>query len=181
MSENQDGSIWAYVENNSIYIISHNEIYFPENSAGMFYVYTDINMLECNRVVLNNVNTSNVTNMHSMFEELYADEYIGLENMDVSNVTDMSYTFSYGAGGTTLDLSSWDTSKVTDMEHMFSGCYDLCTIYVGDDWSVNSVTKSDAMFQACENLFGAERWSEDNENDKTYADYETGYLTYKAA
>ncbi len=55
---------------------------------------------------------------------------------------------------TSLDLSSFDTGNVTDMSAMFANRGNLKTIYVGDNWSTQKVTSSDAMFDGCEMLCG---------------------------
>ncbi len=63
------------------------------------------------------VNTSNVTDMSSMFK--YAQSFNqDISNWDTSNVTNMSDMFYY-AKSFNQDISNWDTSKVTDMSSMF--------------------------------------------------------------
>jgi len=69
---------------------------------------------------------------------------IGLNNLDTSNVTNMSAMFR-ACPITNLNLSSFDTSKVTDMTYMFSGCTVLTTLNLSN-FNVNNVTKMDYMF-----------------------------------
>ena len=78
----------------------------------------------------------------------------GLEYLNTSEVTDMSSMFSGCMYLTSLDLSSFDTGKVTDMSSMFYGCYELTTITVGDGWTTSNVTASSGMFDGCSNLKG---------------------------
>lgn len=107
--------------------------------------------------------TSNVTNMNSMF---FASEFNrDISNWDVSNVTDLSAMFKeskfngdiskwntskvtsmermFGSTIFNGDISNWDTSKVTDMSYMFSS-----TIFNGDisKWNTSKVTNMDGMF-----------------------------------
>ena len=59
----------------------------------------------------------------SWFEGLSAvTEIRGLDNLNTSEVTDMSGMFRGCSSLTTLDLSSFKTYKVTDMREMFYGC-----------------------------------------------------------
>ena len=78
----------------------------------------------------------------------------GLKYLNTSEVTDMSSMFSGCMYLTSLDLSSFDTGKVTDMSSMFSGCSSLVTIKVGDGWTTAKVTNSDYMFYDCTSLRG---------------------------
>ncbi|MCC9081972.1 DUF285 domain-containing protein [Enterococcus faecium] len=67
---------------------------------------------------LNQLDTSNVTNMSYMFQGMSNLTSLDLSSFDISKVTDMSYMF-YNNGVTSLDLSGFDTSKVTDMSLCF--------------------------------------------------------------
>ncbi len=68
---------------------------------------------------LSSFNTSNITNMISMFDGSTATEIKGLSDFNTSKVTDMSGMFS-GSQAATLNLTNFDTSNVTSMEAMFA-------------------------------------------------------------
>ena len=109
---------------------------------------------------------------------------IGLNNFDTSNVTNMSSMFMETLVGT-LDLSSFDTSKVTDMYAMFYKCNALKTIYASDKFVFTSVEK-DEMFAYNSRLIGGAgtKYSDSNPSDKTYARIDggttkPGYFTAK--
>ena len=87
-----------------------------ETMEWMFY-YTSTR--EPYTLDLSSFNTSNVTNMNSMFRECSVNNVI-LSSFDTSKVTDMGYMFA-GAGVYNLDISNFDTSNVTNMEAMFNG------------------------------------------------------------
>ena len=61
------------------------------------------------------------TNCSKMFYDCRNIKNIDLTNFDTSNVTNMQSMFE-GCGITNIDLSNFDTSNVTNMHSMFSGC-----------------------------------------------------------
>ena len=69
----------------------------------------------------------------------------GLENIDTSNVTNMLYLFGNNSELKALDLSAWDASKVEQVHHMFRATYSLMSLswpqHLGD-----SVTSMSEMF-----------------------------------
>lgn len=79
-----------------------------------------------------------------------------------------------------LDLSGWNIGKVTNTVGMFGNCTNLKTIYTSEQWGNNSqVTDGSLMFRGCINLSGAIKY-DSSKVDITYANYDTGYFTYKA-
>ena len=125
---------------------------------------------------LSSFNTSKVESMGSMFNSCYQLTSLDLSNFDTRNVEFMSYMF-YGLYILEeLDLSSFNTSKVTDMYCMFSGNSELTTICVGGGWNTDKVTSSDNMFGGCRSLVGGmdTAWAEGNPTDKTYAHIDGG-------
>ena len=96
-------------------------------------------------------NTSNVTNMRSMFEECTRLKSLDLSGWDTSNVTNMFYMF-YGCGSlTSLNLSGCNTSNVTNMIGMFYGCASLTSLDLSG-WDMSNVTSMDIMFSGCNSL-----------------------------
>ena len=59
------------------------------------------------------------------FQDLLNLKSINLSETDTSNVTNMLSMFGYCEKLTTLDLSGFNTSKVTNMNYMFNCCYKL--------------------------------------------------------
>ena len=111
-------------------------------------------------------------------------EIVGLDKIDTTNLLSMSATFKNCSSLTELDLSSFNTKKVTIMSSLFSGCSNLKTIYVGDNWSVDNVTYSEDMFKDCTKLVGQHSTEYDDcATDKLYAQIDTidngGYLSKK--
>ena len=56
-------------------------------------------------------------------------QIVGMENLNTSEVTDMSGMFCGSSSLTELDLTKFNTRKVTDMSDMFYGCSSLTKIY----------------------------------------------------
>ena len=103
-----------------------------------------------------NLDTSNVTDMYSMFSEAGRDattfELKGLETWDVSKVTNMDSMFSgvgYSAPTFNLNLSNWNASSVTNMRYMFdSAGYSATTFNLNlSNWNTSSVTDMYFMFK----------------------------------
>ena len=126
----ESGKIYAYRKGNVIYIAPADGVdkvmYAPKNSAYLFdsrYVGTVVESLTS--ISFDNLDTSKVTNMSSMFYQCKSLSSLDLRNFDTRNVTDMSemfYMFNGNTALTKLDLSSFNTSKVTTMMGMFQGC-----------------------------------------------------------
>ena len=133
------------------------------------------------------LNTSEVTDMGSMFTNCKKLTSLDVSHFNTSKVTYMNQMFYGCTGLTSLDLSSFNTSNVTNMRYMFAGCTNLRTIYVGNGWSTAAVTSSGYMFNNCTSLVGGQGTTYDaNHIDKTYAHIDggpsnPGYFTDKNA
>ncbi|MBE9576153.1 BspA family leucine-rich repeat surface protein [Flavobacterium proteolyticum] len=95
----------------------------------------------------NNWNTSNITNMMSMFHSaLYFNQDIS--NWDTSNVTNMMNLFA----GTIFNqnINNWDVSKVTDFRGVFYQAPDF-NQPIGN-WNTSSATTMDGMFYRATNF-----------------------------
>ena len=92
-----------------------------------------------NNANLNWIDTSQVTNMNSMF---YYSKFNGdISKWDVSNVIDMSFMFNRSKFN--RDISGWDVSSVQNMKDMFAN-----SAFNGDisKWDVSNVTTMESMF-----------------------------------
>lgn len=75
----------------------------------------------------------------------------GLENLNTSNVTNMSYMFCNCNSLTALDLSSFNTANVRTMYWMFEGCSSLTSIDVSQ-FNTANVIYMGGMFEGCSSL-----------------------------
>ena len=100
----------------------------------------------------------------------------GIQNLNTTEVTNMGGMFYNCSNLTSLDLSGFDTQNVYEMNNMFFGCSKLTTIFVSDKFVVENVTQSDNMFSFCDKLSGAISYDYQKTN-KEYANCTTGYFT----
>ena len=154
VSEAQDRSIMASIEGDVLTVASENTIYANENSANTFfgaeyyYIESYIESID-----LSNFDTSNVTDMESMFYGCNSLTSIkGLENFDTSQVTNMSQMFYDCAKIRTLNVSNFDTSNVANMSDMFSMCDLLSDIKGLENFNTSQVTTMESMFYGCDSL-----------------------------
>lgn len=101
---------------------------------------------------IENLNTSETTNMWGMFYNCENLTSLNLSSFATYNVTDMGYMF-YGCSKLeSLDLSTFNTTLVTNMNNMFGNCIKLSSIIWGTMFKTYRVTDMTCMFQACTNL-----------------------------
>lgn len=167
-----------------------SNVSFGTGTAGMFYNCNQLEELDLSGCDTSNVitmsemfshcrsiknldlksfNTSSVKNMQKMFYDCTALENVDLSTFDTKKVTNMESMFSDCPSIKTLDLSSFDTSMVGTFDYMFCNTsegndYQLTTIYVSDNWNVESST-GQMMFRNCVNLIGGQgttyAWKDD--------------------
>ena len=151
------GEIGVYFDNNTkiIYIapVDRNSavMYAQENcseflSPSQTYLYGTVTTVD-----LGNLDTSNVTDMSSMFYNCYSMTNLDFGNLDTSKVTDMNNMFYRCYGMTTIDLSSFNTACVTNMSSMFNGCSGMTTIDLSK-FNTACVTDMSKMFNGCSKL-----------------------------
>ena len=100
---------------------------------------------------LSRFDTSKVTNMASMFAGCNKLTNLAFNTFNTSQVTDMSDIFSYCSSLTSLDLSSFDTSQVTDMSDIFSYCSSLTSLDLSS-FDTSQVTDMSYIFSYCSSL-----------------------------
>ena len=107
-----------------IYINKDKRAYMAEDSEGLFSDFKNVTVLDG----LDNLITTKVNNMSSMFEGLESLVSIDLTSFDTSTVSNMKSMFKGMKSLTTLDITNFDTSKVTDMSHMFEDVESLSSL-----------------------------------------------------
>ncbi len=128
------------------YYAEPEKVYLNEDSSKMFLPDYDAqkikNILELD---LSNFDTSNVTNMQSMFSGMSNLTTLDLSNFNTSKVTNMAAMFYTTSNLTTLNLSSFNTSQVTNMRHMFFGMSNLTSLNLSN-FDTSKVKRMDFMF-----------------------------------
>ena len=124
---------------------------------------------------LSSFNTANVAYMESMFLRCSGLTSIDLSSFNTANVGDMSDMFEDCTALTSLDLSSFNTARASFIPYMFYRCSNLTTIYAGSGWILPADAYSEGMFQDCTSLVGSMGTSYDpNHKDGEYAHIDGG-------
>ena len=100
---------------------------------------------------LENLNTSNVTDMKEMFDGCKSLTSLNLSSFNTSKVTDMGWMFLACESLTSLNLSSFNTSKVTDMGLMFFKCKSLTSLNLSS-FNTDNVGYISQIFDDCTSL-----------------------------
>lgn len=100
---------------------------------------------------LSNFNTSDVTNMNSMFRDCSSLTSLDLSSFNTSKVTNIASLFNSCRSLTSLDLSNFNTSKVTDMGGVFYGCSSLTSLDLSN-FDTTNVINMNSIFDSCSSL-----------------------------
>ena len=93
--------------------------YFPETKEELQDIILRRIKAEGNKVDLNDIDTSKITDMSKLFADLSFNGNIS--DWNVSNVTDMNRMFS-GCKNFNSDISNWDVSNVINNTSIFAFC-----------------------------------------------------------
>ena len=147
-------------------IKSYNYNYHPKTRDELKELIKKLIKERGNEADLNDIDTSEITDMSRLFYESTFNFNGNISNWDVSNVEDMNHMFySSEFNG---DISNWDVSNVENMEYMFA-----YSKFNGDisNWDVSNVENMRFMFYASK--FTAENgcisnWDVSNVKDIRY-------------
>ena len=157
ISEAGDGSVMAYVEDdgtgNGTYKVTiggKGGIIANESMIGYFSGFSEMTSID-----LSALDTSEVTNMNSMFSRCMSLTRLDVSNFDTSQVTNMNYMFGGGDDFPMdieeINVKNFDTSNVTNMSGMFSSCGRLTSLDVSN-FDTSNVTNMGSMFRYCSRL-----------------------------
>ena len=133
VSADQNGSVMAWytnVDNNSLYelyIGGEGGVKANPSSAGLFAYFP--NLIE---IDLGYLDTSDVTNMYSMFSRSGNLVNLNLSNFKTNNVIRMDSMF-YTNSLEVIDMRNFEFTNVTEYTDMFVEAKSLKTIYVKDE------------------------------------------------
>ena len=121
-----NGSVKAYIVNDTLYISSINDIlYAPSNMKYFFKDFTNLVDID-----FTNLNTNDVINMSYLFQGDSSLNSINFSNINTSKVTNMSLMFSNCVSLTTIDMSNLNLSSLTNMSLMFIWNNNLTNLYL---------------------------------------------------
>ena len=150
---NMDSGMMFYREYNEKKIENILELNFSRfdtsKVTNMSHMFNDMRSLTA--LDLSNFDTSKVTNMSGMFDNMRSLTALDLSNFDTSKVTDMFAMFRRMSNLSSLDLSNFDTSQVTDMAEMFRDMSNITTLDLSN-FNTSQVTNMIYMFNNTPNL-----------------------------
>ena len=121
--------------------------YAPTSLKEFFYNCTSLETISG----LEYLNTANITDMSSMFQNCYNLKSLDFTNFDTKNVSNMNFMF-YGCSTlTSLDLTNFNTKNVSKMNGMFCDCKNLTSLDI-TNFNTAEVTDMSFMFLGCSNL-----------------------------
>ena len=120
---------------------------FPEKCDGLFILFDKATSID-----LKGADTTNVKDMHNMFDHCSSLTSLDLSGFNTSEVTNMHHMFHYCSSLTSLDVSGFNTEKVVVMNNMFCGCSSLTSLKLGGSFKTNNVTNMADMFFDCKSL-----------------------------
>ena len=107
---------WSSYSSNVKTVTVADEGIAPISTSGWFCDFTNVESID-----LSKLNTSNVTDMTTLFAGCSALTSLDLSSFDTANVVSMTNLFTDCSALTSLDLSSFDTSNVEYMTGLFEG------------------------------------------------------------
>ena len=136
------------------------------NMNSMFYDCRAVKSLDVSNFNVSNVTNIGGMFAGSEYDRMQIEEIIGLDKWDTSNVTNMNSLFRYDTKLRDADISKFNTSSVTDMSYLFQYCEDLDPIDVSN-WNTSSVTNMYCLFYRCESVknLDVSRWNTSNVTD----------------
>ena len=121
--------------------------YAQARPISTFYWFSGSNKLTQIKGI-ENLNTSNVTNMGSMFGNCSSLTSLDVSHFNTEKVRNMFNLFFGCSGLTSLNISGFNTTNVTDMHSMFYNCSGLTSLNVSN-FNTENVTNMSSMFYNC--------------------------------
>jgi surface protein len=119
--------------------------------GSMFYGCTELTGLDLTKFSTFTGDTSEVTNLSSMFQNCSKLTELNLSVININNVTTLA-NMCYGCSSlTSINVSGWDTSSVKNISGMFRGCSSLTTLDLSH-FNTELVTTLANMFYGCSGL-----------------------------
>ncbi|MFC6181608.1 BspA family leucine-rich repeat surface protein [Lactiplantibacillus daowaiensis] len=124
LSDNVDVSPWQKYQNQIKTIDFDGPVVASAGINGLFSGLSNVKTINN----LTNLDTTNATDMGSMFKYMTALTSLDLSKFKTSNVHWMNNMFDGDAGLTSLDVTGFDTGNVYDMARMFAGLDGLTSL-----------------------------------------------------
>ena len=130
VSKEQDGSVIAWVdENSTMYIGGRGGIIADQSLNTMFSYYTSVKEVIFKKV-LNTKDSISARNMFLSCENLKTTD---INNIDTSQIQNFQMMFANCQNIVELDISSWNVKSAKNMSGMFLNCNTLRTLNIGNN------------------------------------------------
>ena len=140
-----DKSICFLEKDSDIYIVSDCKLV-----VNYGFTKFHLNNLRCKRLVIENLDTSQMFDMSEMFTYSTCEEII-LKNFDTTRCVDMSYMFCNCYNLRRLKVDSFNTKNVREFQNMFDRCNRLEELDL-TSFDISNARCMNAMFHNCKNL-----------------------------
>lgn len=108
------------------------------------------NQSKISTLIINNLDTSNVTTMENMFYQCYGLEHLEMLHCKTSNISNLSSMFMYCSKLSNCKLS-FDTTAVVNASNMFSRCTSLIELDISSFNTPNLINANNFIYR-CTNL-----------------------------
>ena len=153
LNEGDNNPGW-YTDNSYAYVdkVDIDESFVDARPTSTRYWFYGMENLE-SVVGIENLNTSEVTDMTAMFQSCFKLQHLDLSHFNTDNLENMTRMFQGCVMLESLDLSSFNTANVTgeNMNWLFALCTNLSSVDVSN-FNTSRVTSLWSMFFQCGNL-----------------------------
>ena len=128
--------------------------YYPKSKEELIENIKEL--IKQNNYDFNYINTSEITDMSHLFDDININRNFDVSKWDVSNVENMSNMFYGCSKFEGKGLENWDVSNVKKMNYMFDNCLHFdCDL---NNWDVSNVIDMTNMFYKCDSLKNKPTW-----------------------
>ena len=138
VSENRDGSIKVWLDNDTLYLGSKYRMYIPSNGSSFFNRNRNIISLDFKKDSISSKFTENFSDMFYYLTQL---EELNTSWINTDNATDIRYMFQSCSKIKELDLSGFYNPNVSDLYYnLISGCSSLEELDLSNWKNSSSIT-----------------------------------------
>lgn len=166
----KDNLVLVYRKNNDIFIVSDLKLKLYHMGLGFSHLFCDRVIIDnldisdidtlagffesCSKtkeIVLKNFNTKNIGSFNSMFDGCTLLRHVNVEDFDTSNATSFSYMFRGCLSINSLDLHNWNTENILYLNHTFEECSNLEYLNIST-WQTPHLRELESFVSGCTEL-----------------------------
>ena len=148
ISEDGDGSVLAYIDNNIIYCVSDEDVYLNSDISYMFDKFINLKRVDLTFFSFNKIRKANF-----MFGNCKYLNFVDLDNDTEIKLNEMTGMFFDCQSLIDLNLSMINTKNVKSFNSLFYNCKNLKNIIINPSiFKTNKVNNFDKMYYNCLSL-----------------------------